>query len=356
MTSREARTCDLREYFSTADQNALRPIITSLNGDNSWLWSFPRPASERSSTGRLYYHIVFEPWLSGPTSQLSSWLIHISLSSPAAATCGGDVEEMARQIEIAASSWRSGGDRTPKGVQESKPVLDAILMGFHYADHLHEPTLRTFDKRTPVIASCEAAKKIRTLSHFDTISEMTDFSSDARSWNTAELHPDALPRWLTPLRLPGHHELNYCLALIWTHESKVGQAEIHEAILQTPHGTRLDQKPLQAFLNSEPAIEKLAMFHGLKESHAAGSQNTYGATGGLELFRAIGGAKYWVLSHSSLLQYTGALMRMLWVTDTPRTIEWALEREASTVVKGDKGKLGKPDMVDVQNGKMFVLR
>ena len=128
---------------------------------------------------------------------------------------------------------------------------------------------------------------------------IADFSPEAKTWNTPALHPGALPKWLTPIRLTGHHELNYCLALIWTHTTGAGSSETHGTNFQSPYGVRLDQGPLQAFLDAEPKTEKLALFHGLKESQAGGSKNTYGAEAGLALYRHVGGTKYWVVSHNS---------------------------------------------------------
>lgn len=154
--------------------------------------------------------------------------------------------------------------------------------------------------------------------------------------------------------MAGHHELNYCLALIWTHNDDTGN-EIHEAMLQSPHGTRLDQGPLLAFLDSKPPTEKLAMFHGLKESSAAGMKNTYGAEAGLALFRRVGGTKYWFATHDSSLKYAGIIMRMLWVNDTLRTLEWALENEDKQDADEGKEDGMKPNLIVVENGGMRVL-
>ena len=340
----------LRDQLESAP-NQLRPIITSLNGDNSWLWSFPRPPAERASSGKVYYHVVFEPWLNGPTSQFSSWVIHLQLSSPPAAANADDVIAIARRIEAVAADVLG----TPRRAVDEKDLgIDAILLGFHYLDHVHEPTLRTFDKRIPVIATPEAAAIVEPWGHFDTIRRISNFTADASTWRDTALHPGApLPSWITPIRLLGHHELNYCTVLIWTHEDDSG-SEIHEAIIQSPHGVRLDSGPfsssLQAFLDSSPPTERLALFHGLKESHAVGMKNTYGAENGLALWRSIGGAKYWIPSHHSELWYSGLLMRALWVYDTPRTLEWALGRELSK-----DGKLDDPNLVEVKNGESFVL-
>ena len=267
----DSRRERLRSQLKTAS-TPLRPIITSLNGDNSWLWSFPRPSTERASSGKTYYHIVFEPWLNGPTSMLSSWFIHIQASKTPAATTAEDVAAIVKDIEAAVGSpsSKSQSDDDDLGI-------DAILLGFHYLDHVHEPTLRLFDKRIPVIATPQAAAIVEPWGHFDTVRRISDFKADATTWQDKALHPGApLPSWITPIKCLGHHELNYVLAVMWTHADENGQ-EVHEAILQSPHGTRLDCGPLQAFLVSSPPTKKLAMFHGLKESVTAGWKNTFGA-------------------------------------------------------------------------------
>ncbi|KAJ9604324.1 hypothetical protein H2200_011158 [Cladophialophora chaetospira] len=334
-----------------ASDGPLRPILTSLNGDNSWLLSFPRPEEERSSTGKAYCHIVFEPWLNGPTSLFTSWVIHLQQTQTPALGNPEAINAAIRQIETAASSGASTNGVANGETDKRDNGIDAIFLGFHYLDHVHEPTLRLFDASIPVIGTPEAIAIVKPWNHFTTIKTISNFDSSATSWRDEGLHPGSpFPSWLTPLRLLGHHELNYVTVLIWSHSSPNGSIT-HEAILQTPHGTKLDVGPLEAFLASSPPTQKLALLHGLKESRAGGSMNTYGAAGGLALYRKIGGAKYWVSTHSSPLAYSGVVMRLLWVNDTPRTVDWALEQESKE--GGKEG--GKPDFREVRNGDCLVL-
>lgn len=349
-----AREKTLREHFASSAAN-IRPIMTSLNGDNSWLLSFPRSQSERATTCKAYYHIIFEPWLNGPTSQLTSWVIHLRQSTTPAVTTAEGVAMLARQIEAAAASAVGIDKNAFNGDAQQTRDIDAIFLGFHYLDHVHEPTLRLFDPDIPVLATPEVQAMIKPWNHFPNILTISSLDASAKSWRTPNLHPgDPFPSWLTPIRLLGHHELNYVTVLIWTHADR-NNNEIHEAILQTPHGTKLDVGPLQAFLDSEPKTEKLALLHGLKESRAMGKMNTYGAAGGLALYRRIGGAKYWVLTHHSKLWYSGILMRLLWVYDTVRTLQWALDEEANIDGKGLELPGGTPDLIEVENGHCFVL-
>jgi hypothetical protein len=332
---------------------ALRPIMTSLNGDNSWLLSFPRPKPERQAAGKAYYHIVFEPWLNGPTSQFSSWLIHIRLAIAPAVTDVESIAAIIRQIEAAAAKVTEVITATPKKEEEYNGEIDAILLSFHYLDHIHEPTLRLFDSRTPVIATPEAAALIKPWNHFTDVHHIPNLDVSVTSWRTPDLHPGGLPSWLTVIRLPGHMELNFVTALVWTHLAE-DDNEIHEVIFHTPHGTRLDEGPLQTFLDSEPQTEKLSLMHGLKEGYAGGTMATLGVKSGLALYRRIGGVKYWVQTHHSTLWYSGIIMRTLWVYDTPRTLQWALEKEALDD-SVEKREGGKPSVINVDNGGCLVL-
>lgn len=329
--------------------------MTSLNGDNSWLLSFPRPENERELIGKVYYHVVFEPWLNGPTSYLTSWMVHLRQTQSPALGDPEAIEGVIQQIETTATKAVGTAKVTTDGnVAQHKAEygIDAIFLGFHYLDHVHEPTLRLFNPSIPVIGTPEAIAIVKPWNHFTTLLSLSDFDGSVPSWRDESLHPGGpIPRWLTPLRLLGHHELNYVTCLIWTYSSS-NRTETHEAIMQTPHGTRLDIGPLTAFLASFPLTTKLLLLHGLKESRAAGSINTYGAAGGLALYRCIGGAKYWVSTHNQELWYSGLVMWALWVYDTRRTLSWALEQEGKG--EGKKADI-VPDFREVGNGKCFVL-
>lgn len=222
---------------------------------------------------------------------------------------------------------------------------DAVFVNFHGPDHLHAPTLKTFDKRIPVFAAGTADEIVRGINHFDVVHTNKDLEPRSKDWKS--LHPGgALPEWLTIFRMTGHHILNFCTAMIWSQSP-----DKHEAILYSPHGIRETAETLQTFLNnSKSEVKTLAILHGLKESRAFGWLNTFGVSYGLPLYRA-SDAKYWVLSHDSPLAYWGLIM--MGVTEVRRTLEWGLGREREE--KGTTAELREVNFVDVKNGDSTIL-
>jgi hypothetical protein len=319
----------------------LRPIFTSLNGDNSWLLSFPRPEAERESSSKAYFHIVHDPWLNGPDVQYSSWLIHLSLSSTPAVINGAGVEDLIFEIESAAAEAGIVPDSQTRSTEGHSPI-DAILINFHYGDHLHVPTLLTFSSSIPVFTTTDGAPIIEKLNHFNTIATYTDLpASFLGTWNSLP-RPPLLPSYITLFRIQGHHELNFLTALLWSPTPST-----YEVVLYSPHGLHTATPALQSFLHhAEPEFETLALLHGLKESWTLNWQTTFGAKSGLELFRQ-SRARYWVSTHNDQLGYGGLVWWL--VKDIFRTVEWALGQE-----KGDER--GKDVQVEeVKNGECFVL-
>ncbi|KAF9692581.1 hypothetical protein EKO04_009377 [Ascochyta lentis] len=322
----------------------LRPIFTSLNGDNSWLLSFPRPIAERKSTGKAYFHVVHDPWLNGPEVQYASWLIYLSLSSQPAVSNGAGVESIVQEIEQAAADADiiSPQATTP----ETNSPIDAIFMNFHYGDHLHVPTLLTLNPTIPVFATLEGAAIIKKLNHFDRVITYKDLDTETFNGDWTTLHPDPLlPSYLTIFRIRGHHELNFLSAFIWS-----PSPNNHEAVLYSPHGLYTSTPALQTILHhSAPEFKTLALLHGLKESWTFNWQTTFGVTTGLELQRETN-AKYWINTHNDKLGYGGLVWYL--ANDIFRTIEWGLGQEK----KGEKGEVRKEvKVIDVKNGDCLVL-
>ncbi|PTB58413.1 hypothetical protein M431DRAFT_479895 [Trichoderma harzianum CBS 226.95] len=151
--------------------------------------------------------------------------------------------------------------------------------------------------------------------------------------------------------LPGHRAVNPAWALVWTHTGDDGK-EVNESIVTSIHGSQVDEKHLNAFLESEPLTEKLALMHGLKESGLIGVQIAFGAKSGLALYRRIQ-PKYWLANHDALFTYNGLLYKSVQLNDVGRTVDWALEQEQK--VSGVYSKAMKPNFIKAANGECFVL-
>ncbi|KAL6835527.1 hypothetical protein V8C40DRAFT_282899 [Trichoderma camerunense] len=289
----------------SSETSELRPIATFLNGDNSWLFSIPRPLNDRAASGKVYYHIVYEPWLNGSATDMSKWLTHILQPVHAAIDSPAAVDDAITEIENSAVAHLAGADKisTPNTLSEDALKVDAILLMFYLPDHVHQLTLYQFDKRIPVFATPDAMAIVKKMKHFETL----------------ELIPSLMALWLMPWFLPGHRVVNPAWALVWTHT-------VNESIVTSIHGSQVDEKHLNAFFESEPPTEKLALMHGLKESGLIGVQNAFGAKSGLALYRRIQ-PKYWLANHDALFTYNGLLYKSVQLNDVGRTVDWALEQE-----------------------------
>ncbi|KAK3372088.1 hypothetical protein B0H63DRAFT_401414 [Podospora didyma] len=352
----------LRAHLSTTTTTTpRRPILTSLNGDNSWLISFPRPISDRGGAGgtnpKAYFHIVTDPWLQGPAVTLHSWIFHIGLSSEPTISDGASVEAVIREIEAAAAaasgSAASAAPTTTLPTDTASPI-DAIFLNFHYNDHIHEPTLRTLNPSIPVFATPQAATKIRPLNYFQSITETQDVDPVSASatptidWQA--LHPGGtLPKWLNVFRNPGHHELYFSTVIVWSPSPDV----VHEALLWSPHGMRLDQPSIQAYNAGKlaPPVRTLAMLHPMKVTNVLLLGSTNGVQAGIALARGAH-PKYWVRTHDMLNEYAGIAMRLLRVSDVACTFEQGL---ADLKDRDEWKKEDHPDVVTVGSGGCFVL-
>ncbi|KAK7928937.1 hypothetical protein PG985_005935 [Apiospora marii] len=345
----------------------LRPVLTSLNGDNSWLMSFPVPPDEGPTATKhrkVYYHIVFDPWFqsSGAAVTVASWIIWAALTAQSTIQNGDDVEQIAREIELsAAKAGLVAGNEEPGGGNER--MVDAIVISSRVTDHLHEESLRQFDRRIPVVAVPDAAVILNGWDYFDTVVSMQDMGGDDGSeWQG--LHPRGpLPGWLTPFRLR-ESALNFAIVIVWSRglvdievsgAAAAQQTPQHEALWVSPHGMHLEQPPLQAFLrDTTKTVNVLAMLHPLKEGFTWGWNTVLGVTGGLAVERALGGPKYWIPTANAALSYWGLFM--LRVQDIPRSMEWGLAKEERIArEKGEAVVERRPNLVQVKSGESLVL-
>ncbi|KAI3392705.1 hypothetical protein diail_5262 [Diaporthe ilicicola] len=365
-------------------------------------------ASEgEGKTGRKrFYHIITDPWLVGPATLFSSWLAHIERTEPAAVSDGAGVDALVREIdrptvlEALAAEAHGEAFHEVRDTQPRRPWLDAIFVKLHFIDHLHQPTLETFDKTIPVFAAAQAAPAVRGWSHFDTVVETKDYkrcvdSNTIQNKNsTSEVSPSKgidhwksfhpgrpLPEWLSVFRLTGDRDLELATAIVWSHEdqgshdgSGTGHVK-HEFIINTPHGVNVNTESVAAFFDDNVShksntaegsgglpghvgqLNCLAILAGLKDSYAFGyMRSTVGVERSLQLERRAE-PRYWVRSHDAPLRYSGGIMRALMTTDFVRTLEYGLEEEKKQRMKeGKTDELRKPNLIHVRNGACLVLQ
>lgn len=415
--SQPSITKTLRARINPGTDTPLRPILTSLNGDNSWLISLPRPVSERSSKkkAKKYFHIVSDPWLVGEAIVIARWAVTTPLPHSSAYSSGDAVEKLVDEIEAAASYSSSPSSTPVSSSSDSNPSsedtdsktaagrngngIDAIFISFHLTDHLHEETLRTFDPSTPVfVAPGKSSSIIRSWNYFQKVTDIRDFDPSQprhlKSWKSS-LHPETgsgLPDWINFFRCVGHNYLGFATVAVWSSASSLSSSSLsssppaststgdpeprsrpvgreetgekHEAIIYSPHGIKTDQPTIRALLgpNLTPKIRVLAILHALKENFAFGAQQTLGVKGGLALER-LARPRYWVKSHDAMMQYWGVISWLANTRDVGRCLEDGLMEETEEPVKGgedgadgtERGKGRRPNLVEVPNGDCFVL-
>ena len=316
----------------STDSGELRPIITSLNGDDSWLLSFPRPASERAETGKAFYHVVSDPFLNGPAILYSSWLLHLDLQTPPAVCDGDGVAALISQIE---ERVRSGNAGHSAKVDDFPSGVDAICIQQSGPDHLHKPALSTFPSDIPIFAIPEAVPTLRSWGHFETVVTLLQPNASTSDWRS--YHPGApLPPWLSVIPMTPQRQ-NFSWAIVYT-----GSADARpESIVSCPHGTSVSHPAA----NILPDVSTLALLSPLKDSYTYGFQAQFGIEWGLKVQQQLN-AKYWASTHDARFKYFGLLA--LQITD----VFHALEEVSQLKIDTDKVR---PNAVDVGNGRAFTL-
>jgi hypothetical protein len=313
-----------------------------LNGDNSWLFSFPRPTADRQAAGKAYFHVVSDVWLFGPASDTNtwySWALQFELPQKAAVQDGRGVLDIV--IEIEDSAGAAAG--LVNGRKSPSASVDAIFINSAAVDHLHEQSLRTFHPDVPVFATPQAAVIIRTWNYFSQVHDYRDLNPTDANWQT--LHPGTpLPPWLSVFRLWGNHPTLFATVIVY-----VAEPDTYEAILWAPHGIAKEQPALKALLaRMEPPVAVPCVMHALHDSYLLGLiRMTTGVEGGLSLVRQIK-PKYWVKTQHQMLETTGWFGQLL--RNYPRTLESALQKEQGAGLTGEL-----PRLVEVPNGGSFVL-
>ena len=329
----------------------LRPIMTNLNGDSSWLISFPRPTAERDALGKAYYHVALEPWLTEPGEivLLARWFDHVQRNCVAAATDGAAVDALVREIEYAAGSSN-----------QERAGVDAIIVAHTNEDHMHRETLVTFSPSIPVFTGPGVSQKITEWNYFELVIDMGTFGTGVPSWR--ENHPGPpLPGWLSFISLELRDQ-NFGIAMVWTHRDNEGSGDNtlkHESILYFPHSWHAhgekDRRCVEDFLVSDPPLHTLAIMHPLKEVIVWGITFATGVKAGIQLWRS---AKptHWLNTGDHEILLSGLFMKGVWCIR--HTLAWGLYMER--LGKGQSGSenengVDKPNFTDLDNGYNYVL-
>ncbi|KAI1506651.1 hypothetical protein F5X99DRAFT_404012 [Biscogniauxia marginata] len=321
------------QTHTRGESDSLRPLITDLNGDTSWLISFPRPTAERIATGKTYYHVVLDPWLTERSAHIfSPWIGQYTRPEPAAFTDGAAVDGLVRQIEEAAGS-----------TAHADAGVDALCVCSAATDHMNRGTLTTFAPSIPVFTTPAPARMIPGWGHFERVIPMDKFQGP--TWQSA--HPgEPLPSWLSMLRV---NTFILCLGIgfVWSHD------DVHEALLYFPHGCDVDNDhALGQFLEASPRPRPLAIIHPVKDALRHKSLVTPGVRPGIKLYRSVRPA-YWIQSSSALLEYSGPFF---WgFRDQRRTLDWGLEMEKQES-KEESITMDRPNLIEIGNGGQFVLK
>ncbi|RDW57609.1 hypothetical protein BP6252_13691 [Coleophoma cylindrospora] len=311
----------------------LRPVITYINGDVAWLVSFPRPTSDKSVGGKVYYHAVIDPWFGQPSLVVTSFLLEMKLGRDAGLFSRAAIDAAIVEIELAA-----GNSLDPT---DADPAVDAVFVT-GMAEHCHKESLLQFSISTPVFAVAAAASTIGPWGHFDTVVTMLSCDPSKTPWK--EGHPGSpLPAWLTAFPPTVTRINNFGLALVTSVNDSV-----NELILMAPHGISADETSIKGFATT---VKMLALVAPLKDSYVFGVQAVLGVKDGLAIGQAAG-MQYYVRSGDFVsLKYRGLISWFL--SDVPRDLEWGADelKKQLGAAKADK----QPTLVEVENGGSYVL-
>ncbi|KAG8711900.1 hypothetical protein FRC09_020349 [Ceratobasidium sp. 395] len=280
------------------------PVVKHLNGDTSWLISFPVSTQDREDG---LFNIIIDPWLTGPQTDYYSWF---SRQSHVIKACVDHISELNTRI-------------------------DAVVLSHEWSDHTHRATLLEIDAKTPVYATKNAADLVRSWDHFSTVHTIEDLKPGAH-WSTT--HFPGLPSCLgisrissTSFEIVSYYHVAICLAYA---SPDVTQENVDKskasAVLYSPHGVHapsLDRLP-------ESGLEVLALMHGLHQVWNPPFLGGMLNLGGLNAVRSIRAtkARYWIGTHDEVKKGSGLvsylLRRKVW------TVEEALEEEE----KKERGK------------------
>ncbi|KAI9163949.1 hypothetical protein HJFPF1_05584 [Paramyrothecium foliicola] len=337
MAGAASRTQDLKSRLADADAK-LQPVLTYINGDVSWLVSFPRPVAEQSVSGKFYYHAVVDPWFGQPTTSISSYVLEMSLGRDPGLDSRAALDAAIVEIEDAA-----GNSIAPT---DAAPAVDAVFVMGLAGDHCHKPSLLQFVAATPVFAIAGVAKTISSWQHFANVGTLPGCDPSKTSWKDAHLG-SPMPEWLTVFAPTVTRLNNFGLALI----TSAKQPE-HQLILMAPHGIAADESSIKGLVaTTKPPVKMLALLAPLKEGYLFGLKTSLGVDDGLAIVREAGNACYVRSGDFVSLKFGGLLS--YGIRDEPHDMQWGIDQLKKTLGQGET--IQKPRLVEVENGASFLL-
>jgi hypothetical protein len=319
--------------------------MKTVNADTTWLLQLPRPdytSHESSTSTRRYFNVLFDPWLSGPQSDVASWFSKQWHVIDPALESIQEVEDFCAATEPQSSS--------PKTESTNKSYLDAIVISHEFTDHCHKPTLLECHPSIPVIATTKAATLIKGWKHFDHVIETPPFETDWRDCSkTIGAEIDNWPEWVSVARVVTKSDKFYYHSAVMVLFNLSGSNQEAEAVIYTPHG--IHPESLGSLTKASPTISTLALLHGLHDvSIDWGQQLNLGAHNGLAAQKALG-AKWWIGTHDEDKKGGGVVSWFLRRNKIP--LQDAMAKVADD--EGGKGKLEDVNFVDAESGQSLVL-
>lgn len=283
------RLSRLRNILSSP-LSQLRPLLTHLSADNSWVLSIPiayNSASQggKSAHGKNYIHLLLDAWLTPSNTPFASaawYQVQSHIEVPAYESIA-DVIGLITDIETAAST---DADTVFRGNAE----IDVVVSGHWGPDHLDRDTLTQVNQSVPVFVPDRSVPIVQSWNHFETVVEIPNFgeSEENLDWRTASSTQEAfLPSWLTVWRIYGpkmQPALHWGVCIIFG-DGGVDQAKT-ECVIHTPHGLYIEDAAVMKRAN--PPIKTLALMHTTKESffYRWGKANL-GAPNGIQVAQVV---------------------------------------------------------------------
>ncbi|KAI0484849.1 hypothetical protein GGR56DRAFT_669361 [Xylariaceae sp. FL0804] len=442
-TPARLRITDRAALRAALARRPARPVLTHLNADTTWLLQLPYPshpshpadsAGAEAETGaggrrdhnrrrrrrdrrsgRRFFNLLLDPWLSGPQSDVAGWFsTQWHVEAPGVGSVA-ELDEVLRDVEGGGSGSESeddGGEGEGEGEGDGsrsrssssedteekeeeeeeekekekearRSYIDAVVISHEFTDHCHEATLRTVPRAVPVFAPDKAAALVRSWRHFDTVVTTPALTPGCADWRAALLGRSAppgalpvLPDWVGVGRVvTAGNALYYHSAVVVAFETTTTKNEQQEsggaagggggggggqAVVYSPHGIRADD--LAATFSAPPGggggpgpgLDVLALLHGLHDVRIWGAkQLNLGAAAGLAGVRATG-ARYWVATHDEVKRGGGLIAPLL--RRRRYTLADAVAEETKKAGGGGGGDASlKYDFVELGSGDGLVL-